>query len=140
MEQDHKTPAGKQNVDELMEDGDLAFNDLQIVDLSGFNISTGKMVPPTYHELEEVRDSMKNVMYLNGTAAWERGEGGPKDPNAKLSMGARKFVGKGTKGMTGQPCYKGMVWGVFGTDLNDGNGTNYNKQMFAFDLDCRTIE
>ena len=33
-----------------------------------------------------------------------------------------------------------MVWGVFGTDINDGKGTNYNKESFAFNLDCRTQE
>ena len=33
-----------------------------------------------------------------------------------------------------------MVWGVFGTDINDGQGTNYNKTMVAFELDCRSEE
>lgn len=114
--------------------------ELAIIDLGSFTTSTGKVVHPTYHELEEVRDSMKNAMSLNGTPAWERGEGGPNDPNANLSDQARSGSGgKGSKGGSGsQPSYKGMVWGVFGTDINDGKGTNYNKESFAFDLDCRT--
>ena len=144
MEQDHKTPGGKNKVDGLGDDGDgltMAFND-GCIDLSGFTISTGKVVHPTYHELEEVRDSMKRAMGLNGTPAWERGEGGLNDPNANLSDEAKTGSGgQGSGGSTGQqPSYKGMVWGVFGTDLNDGKGTDYNKNMFAFDLDCRTDE
>lgn len=115
---------------------------LAIIDLSGFTVSTGKNVHPTYHELEEVRDSMKNAMAVNGTAAWERGEGGPNDPNANLSDQARSGSGSGgSGGTTGkQPGYAGMVWGVFGTDINDGKGTNYNKESVAFELACQTDE
>ena len=85
-----------------MDDG-LAFKDeLAIIDLGNFTTSTGKLALPTYHELEEVRDSMKNAMGLNGTPAWERGEGGPNDPNANLSDQARNGSGgKGSGGKSG---------------------------------------
>ena len=73
-----------------------------VIDLSGFAKSTGVVVHPTYHELEEVRNSMKKAMGINGTPAWERGEGGPNDPNAKLSDKAKtRSSGKGFADISG---------------------------------------
>ena len=29
-----------------------------------------------------------------------------------------------------------QVWGIFGTDLNDGKGKNYDSELFEFSNDC----
>ena len=132
MMMDHKTPAGMVMID-LMDENQrlsnrLSFKDSEsqyvslkdseptptptvlpvidltsIIDLSGFTKSTGVVVHPTYHELEEVRNSMKKAMGINGTPAWERGEGGPNDPNAKLSdLAKTRSSSKGFADISGQ--------------------------------------
>ena len=100
----------------LRDDGQDAVKGIEsvIIDISAHSnsgTSKGLLTQTTYDESLEERQKMFELMKTMGTAAWVVKE--------NPSQSKRK-----------------QVWGIFGTDLNDGKGKNYDRELLEFSNDC----